>query len=252
MYAHGQPLNLRALLQQHRQRVAAICRVRLLRQPFDAVIRMRAVGPLVSMRPESQLEVQPARGGLRGNEFQRLQVHLPFAIAELNRRGQHSSVRSSQLHHAHAVPRNVDQIWIGKVQVIARYAPGKVVLKPEREAKPVESARYQQIQIPQPEILVVEPRFVLNFTAKIAPDAPHFIGRPLQNWLRQAQRGSRVRGKPHSLRHLEQTVNVAAHIAARNKCRRHSGELSRRQSKRLLTGTPRREMRSVRRRSRSS
>src|ERR1700722_537856 len=100
------------------------------------------------------------------------------------------------------------------MQIVAGHALRKVVFKSESETKPVEPARNQQIQISLPEILVVEPRLVLDFAAKISPNAAHFVGGLFQNWLPPVQLRSRIRAESHSLRHLQQSVDTAARIAA--------------------------------------
>ncbi len=74
------------------------------------------------------------------------------------------------------------------MKVIVRHASGKVVLQPICKAKAVEPARSQQIEIPDPQILVVKPRLVLELAAKITAHTTHFVCRLLFERLRQVQR----------------------------------------------------------------
>ena len=228
VHTHRQTLDLRTFLQQHRQRVAAVIRMRIGSESFDAVIGIGAVGPLVGVRPDSQLEVQSARRGLRGNEFESIQIHLPFVIAEHNRRRQHRAVRRGKLHHVHAVPWNLEEIRIRKVQIIVRDPLREVIFDPERKTEAVEAARRKHVEIPDPEIAVVEPRLVFHFTAEVASHATQFVGRLLQDRLRHMQRNARIGSERNALREFQQPINVAAHVTAGDDCCRHPGKPARR------------------------
>ena len=59
-----------------RQYAAVILR----RQSLDRVVGLGAVGPLVAVHPEPELEVQPVRGRLIGDVSQRLQIAIAFGI----------------------------------------------------------------------------------------------------------------------------------------------------------------------------
>jgi len=74
MYAHREPLYLRALSQDYCKCIAAVTRVIVGRQSFNAVICIWTVGPLVCMRPNTQLELQSPRGCFGRNKAQHRKV----------------------------------------------------------------------------------------------------------------------------------------------------------------------------------
>ena len=138
-----------------------------------------------------------------------------------NRRRQHLSIRRGQLHHAHVVSGNIHEIWIRKMQIIARHARRKVVFQPKREAKPVEPARNQQIQISQPEILgrkaTACPRARCRNTGSTLRTS--FAGFS-SDWLRHVQRRcSRLRRTepappiPAARKHIPRTSLPATNVA---------------------------------------
>src|SRR5215831_21229234 len=80
VHPEGDPLNRRAGFQQQSQSVTAIRAMTLGREPLNVVIRPRAVGPLVGMRPQAKLEIEPAPGGLFPDEAQHFEIAIPFGI----------------------------------------------------------------------------------------------------------------------------------------------------------------------------
>src|SRR5262249_38627988 len=60
MNTEGYTLDRRTLSQQRAERVAAISCMVLGCEAFDAVVGVRAVGPTISVSPNSELEMQPA------------------------------------------------------------------------------------------------------------------------------------------------------------------------------------------------
>jgi len=71
--------DLRAFLEQERERVAAVGGVDLRRESGDVVVGVRAVCPLVGMGPDAELEVQAAARGFSGDEPEGFEVALALA-----------------------------------------------------------------------------------------------------------------------------------------------------------------------------
>src|ERR1700691_5072167 len=173
VHAKREPLNLRAFLQKNGQRIAAILCMRLGRKPFDTVMCVRTVGPLVSMGPQSQLEFQSPRTCFGGDKTQHLKIFLPLL------RGKRSKILFSRLaakpNHPHIVTRYVDEIWVREVEVVAGHAAREVVANSKGEVEAIEAAGHQEIQIASPKIPVVVPGLVFDFTAECASNASDFI-----------------------------------------------------------------------------
>jgi len=72
----------------------------LWRQTFYAVISVRAIGPLVRMGPDTQLEMQPPGPSLGGDKAQHLKIIFPFVAAQRDRRGKNFPVRGNELNHS--------------------------------------------------------------------------------------------------------------------------------------------------------
>ncbi len=66
----GHAADRRAGLEQRPDRVATVRSVRLGREPLDRVTRVRAVDPLVRVRPQPELEIEAAGHRRLGHEAQ--------------------------------------------------------------------------------------------------------------------------------------------------------------------------------------
>src|SRR5271156_1800609 len=91
VHPQREPLNLWARMEQDGQRIAAIRRMRLRCEALDAMMCLWAIRPLISMCPESELELQPTRARLCGDKTQHLQILFSFV------RGKGSKVLLAQL-----------------------------------------------------------------------------------------------------------------------------------------------------------
>ena len=157
MYPQSEPAYAGTSLQKQREGIAAIRRMGCRRQSFDVVLRARAVGPLISVSPESKLEIQAARRRLLDDETERLQITLPFAVV--------------QRYGADLAPGNIDQIRVGKMQIIAGDAPREIVAPAEGEAEAIESIRDEVRKVVAPIVAVVEPALILDIADECAVDA---------------------------------------------------------------------------------
>ncbi len=160
--ADGHPANGRTGLQQRAQGVAAVWRLRLGREPFDAVVGIRTVGPNVSVRPQSELKPEPEARGLVAGETQHGKILVAFFIRQ--RRG------------PHAVSGNVEKKGIGKVKVAIGDIGGEIVAQAQREAEAVEALGREHRQVAAPKFLVVKPALVLDVAGKGPPDGTHGVG----------------------------------------------------------------------------
>src|SRR5580693_1781189 len=99
--------------------------MRLRRESFDPVMRVRTVGPLISMGPKSQLELQPTGSCLSSDKTQHLKILFPLAG------GKRGEVLFSRLaakpDHAYIVTRDLDEIGVREVKVVAGDTAREVV-----------------------------------------------------------------------------------------------------------------------------
>src|SRR5262249_7465835 len=93
---------------------------------FDAVISNR-IGPFISMRPQSKVELNSPLGGLIADEAQRLQIAFTLGIGYAGR--------------GHVVSGYFQQERIGQVEVRIRDVARAVVTDTESQIKAVESVR---------------------------------------------------------------------------------------------------------------
>ena len=82
VHPQRQTRDRRTRLQQRPDRLFAILRVIRRRQPLDPVIHVRTVLELVLMRPEAELEMQPARRRLLRDELERLQIPVALRVRQ--------------------------------------------------------------------------------------------------------------------------------------------------------------------------
>src|SRR5581483_2472225 len=220
MNAHGESLNLRTLLQNDCQCIAAVSGVRFRRKTIDMVIGIRASRPFVGMRPDAQLKMQAALAGLGGDKLQHLEVAIPLVIAERHRLWQHFAVCRPQLHHAYAtVSRNLKEVRIRQVQIVVRYAARKVVFEAIGQTETVEPACHESIEISRPKLLVVVPGLVFELAAKITAYATNWIRGPLFDRFGYMQRSQRIRPELRALRQFKQAVDESTLIGPGNENR---------------------------------
>src|SRR3984885_7627834 len=172
---------------------------------------VRAICPLISMGPKSQLKLQSARARLGGDKTQHREILCPFV------RGKRNKVLLSRLaaqpNHPHIVSRDLDEVRVREVEVVAGDSPREVVAYSEGEVEAIEAAGHQQIQVPSPKILVVVPGLDLDLTAECSSDAWDFIRRLFRDRLGQMQCGCRVRFELNPLRQLQQSIDESSWAA---------------------------------------
>ena len=115
MNAHGETGDLRAGIEEQRERVATVGRVGLRRKADDAVIGVGRIGPLIGVGPDAELELKATTGSLGGDELERFEIALALAGLECG------------LDVHLFVPRDLDEIRVREVEVVAGDAAGKVI-----------------------------------------------------------------------------------------------------------------------------
>ncbi len=96
--------------------------MRLRREAGDVVVGVRAVGPLVGVGPDAELEVHAAARGFGGDELEGFEVALAFAGLE---RGFDVDL---------LVAGDFDEVRVREVEVVAGDAAGEVVGEAERRS----------------------------------------------------------------------------------------------------------------------
>src|SRR5690348_1678874 len=99
-------------------------------EALNVVIGARAVSPLVRVRPQAELELQAATRGLFADEAQHFEIAVALGVVKR--------------HRADLVTRNVQQIWVGEVQIVSGDTAGKVVSQTQSEAEAIEAVRDQR------------------------------------------------------------------------------------------------------------
>ena len=180
-------------LQHRRQRVAAIRRMVGGVQSLGGVIRVGAVGPLVGVRPEAQLELEAAHGGLVADESQHFEIAVALGIR--------------QAHGPDIVTRDGNQEGVGEKEIGFGDGLTPVVAQPQGEAETVEPLRGQHGEIARPELPVVEPGLVFHIAAEQAGDATGGVCGPLDDRFGDGERGHGVGRELHPVGKFEKGVN---------------------------------------------
>ena len=223
--ADGQAGDVRTLLQEERQGVTAVRPQPLGREPFDPVVGVGAVRPLVRVGPQPELEVQAAARRLVADEAQHLQVGVTLAVGEVRR--------------AHVVARDREQEGVGEVQVGVPDPRREVVAEPEGEIEAIEALGHEHREIGGPELPVAEPRLVLDVAAEKAHAAPNGV-RGLAADLDAGQRRARIVREGHAIRKLGQRIHVAARVSGLDDDGVAAGDLAVADRERLLARGERR------------
>src|SRR5205807_7858406 len=161
------PADRRASSEQGGQRIATIRRVGFARQPFDAVVCLRTVHPLIGVRPKVQLKMQAAPRCLVADESQLLEI--PITLCRRQR------------HSPNVVAGNSDHKWISEMEIGVAYVRREIIPEPQRQAEAIEPVSGKLREIAAPKRTIVEPRFVLDVARKQARDAPNSIRRFLDD-----------------------------------------------------------------------
>ena len=164
MDAHGEAGDLRAVLEDEGEGIAAVGGVRFGREAGDVVVGVRAVGPLVGVGPDAELEVHAAASGFGGDKLEGFEVALALAGLE------------SRFDVDLLVAGDLDEVGVGEVEVVAGDAAGEVPAEAEREVEAVEAGGGESVEVGGPEGAVVEPGFVLDLGEEGAGDAADAVG----------------------------------------------------------------------------
>ena len=152
MDAEIQAGNLGDFAQQEGDAVAAVKAMVLVGHTADLVTCVRHLVEIVALRPQAELELDPAPSRFPADELERLKVLLALQVRKA--------------FHADRIVRQVDQKRVGEVQVdVAQHVVviGIVVGNSQVQRKSVEAVGRQHVEILDPPGAVVEPGLVLDF-----------------------------------------------------------------------------------------
>ena len=110
--------------------------------------------------------------------------------------------------------RHLDQIGIGKVEIVAGHTLGKIIAKAQREVEAVETRRHQHIEIGAPAVAIIEPGLVLGLAEEGPRHAAHAVRRGFFDAVLQMQRDGTA--KFHPLGQLMQAIDKTARVHGRN------------------------------------
>src|SRR5690348_938570 len=153
----------RTLLENRPQSIAAIRGVIFRCQPADGVVGVRAVGPLIRVRPQPELKIEPSLRGRVRSEAQHLKIAVAFGVR--------------QSYGAHIISGNRHQEWIGEVKVCVGDVAREIVSETESQRETIEALPRQHRQVLFPEGAVVEPRLVFHIALKAPADRAYLVGR---------------------------------------------------------------------------
>ena len=142
-------------------------------QPFDGVVRMRAVLPFVAMHPNPQLEFQAVGDGLLANEAQHFEVAVALGLWQIRR--------------ADVVAGDGEEERVGEEEVGVGDGAQKIVADAEAELKAAETVFRQHGQVTRPHLAVIEPGFVFDLAGEKALHATDNVGGTLCGSLRQGR-----------------------------------------------------------------
>ena len=99
------------------------------------VVGVRAVGPLIGVGPDAELELEAAAGGLGGDELQSFEVALALPGLE------------GGLDVDLFVAGNLDEVGVGEVEIVAGDAAGEVIAEAEGEGEAVEARGGEGVEV---------------------------------------------------------------------------------------------------------
>src|SRR5690348_8754720 len=169
MSTHRHAADIWTCPQQSRERVAGIRIVILRGESRNGVVGPRSIGPLIAMRPDTELKINSAGHRLARDELQHLQVPIALCIG--------------QVDSAHVISRNLQQERIGEQKVRIGYMLQKIETDPQIEAEPVNALSRQHRKVCRPHLAIVEPGLVLHIAYKQAADTADLIERLLNDGL---------------------------------------------------------------------
>ena len=158
------PLICGQALRMSGEGVVAVLGVGLGCKTDDVVVGVGAVGPLVGVGPDAELEVDAAACGFGGDELEGVEIALAFAGLECG------------FDVDAFVAGNLDEVGVGEVEIVVGDAAGEVVGEAEGEGEAVEARGGEGVEVGGPEGAVVEPGLVFDFGAEAAGDAADFVG----------------------------------------------------------------------------
>ena len=198
--AEGDAADRRAGFQQRADGIAAVGAVRFRGEPFDGVVGVRAVDPLVAVHPEAELEIDAAGHGLLADELQHFQVAVALGVGELR--------------DAHVVAGDVEQERIGEEKIGVGDAAQEVVADAEAQVEAVEALGGQHREVARPHFAVVVPGLVFDVAGEEAGDAADRVGGALRKCCLDGEGGGRVGGVADAVGKFEEGVDQAARVVA--------------------------------------
>src|SRR3954447_6288737 len=110
------------------------------------MIGVRAVGPLVGVRPKTDLALQSVCLRFSRDELERLEILISLGIG--------------QRHGAYFVAGDLEQIRVRKVEIISRNTSREVIADSKVQAKPINPACGKLAEVTPPKLFVVVPAFI--------------------------------------------------------------------------------------------
>ena len=202
MDAHGDALDLLAVLEDEGERIVTILGVGLGGEADDVVAGVWAIGPLVGVRPDAELEVHAAARGFGGDELESFEVTLTFAGLQ---RGLDVDL---------LVAGDLNEIGVGEVEVVASDAAGEVIAEAKGEGEAVEACGGERVEVGGPEGSVVEPGLVFDFGTETTGYAADFVGGGFDAWLGELQLEHGQVARVDAFREFEDGIRHAAYVAA--------------------------------------
>ncbi len=147
------------------QRIPAIRRVVLGIQAGDLAVGVGRIVEIVSVCPDSNLEVHAAFDGFFADEAKSIQVALPFRVIDSG--------------NPDVIARDSHEERIREVQVGIAHLAREIVADAEGQAEAIETMRGEHCQVFPPAGFIVEPGFVFHFAHEWPDDAADSVRRLL-------------------------------------------------------------------------
>src|ERR1017187_30961 len=122
---------------------------------------------------------------------------------------------------------DIEEIRVGKVEIVICNSSGKIVFKAVCHRETVETAGDKRVEIVAPEGLVVIPGLIFQLTAEVTADAADLIRGRLFDRLGQMQGNFGIGAKLHTLCQFEQSIDIASWVDARDEDGRRTFKVAR-------------------------
>src|ERR1035437_10086856 len=122
---------------------------------------------------------------------------------------------------------DIEEIRVRKVEIVICNSSGKIVFKAVCHCETVETAGDKRVEIVSPESLVVIPGLIFQLTAEVTADAANLVRGRLFDRRGQMQGSFGIGAKLHTLCQLEQSVDIASWVDARDEEGRRTFKVAR-------------------------